>query len=203
MKPVIIIAIAVACSVIAVFGISVTSDMFESNSTIEKGVDPYSCQVWVIEPDTNKAIFIDEYNQECLDFISLPLTEQYEIYEQEKPIIKSQIDALCVKVWNESQNESIFEYLVDHTSCLELLCPIDIIDCKITVGEVRLVVDGMKNKSGDIIDMQKFEERDERCWNGFNKELEIKKILGNDAVISIGPTCWYLWDEFAKLGAIK
>jgi len=207
-KPVTIIAVSVACSVAAVLGVLMAIQGFATYQDkitfdeVQTGVDPYNCQVWVVDPDTNKPRFIDEYNEECLEFISLPLTEQYEIYEQEKPIIKTQIDRLCMAQWEESQNESIFEYLVDHTSCLELLCPIDIISCKVAVGEVRLIVDGMKNESGDIIDVQKFEERDEECWESFFMNLEEKRH-GNDNVINVGPWCWYLLDEFEKLGPVK
>ena len=76
MKPVIIIAIAVVCSVIAVFGVSKISVMFKSYSGIQKNVNSITCQVWINNPDTNKPRLLDEYDQECLEFEELSLIEK-------------------------------------------------------------------------------------------------------------------------------
>ena len=58
MKPVMIITIAIVCSVIAVFGVSKISVMFKSYSGIQKNVNSITCQVWINNPDTKSSDYL-------------------------------------------------------------------------------------------------------------------------------------------------
>lgn len=103
MKPVVIITIAVVCSVIGVFGYSFYEyDRIQGQiANIEQyQIDSITCEIFIMENGLPQGI--GEYSQECLDFKSLPLQEQYEIVEKEKQQQYLDSDRPCGDNWDTS-----------------------------------------------------------------------------------------------------
>ena len=69
---------------------------------VPKFIDSMTCEVFIMENDL--PLGIGEYDQECLDYQSLPLIEQYEIYEQEK-----EQEIISEEVMEETMEEEVME----------------------------------------------------------------------------------------------
>jgi len=190
------IIVAIVLGVVAILG-GFSLDTFTSNietisgqienPKIQKNVDQSSCQVWIYEPETDNKYFIDEYDEDCLEFIKLPLTEQYAIYEKEKPT-DNYIKSLCEDAWqtySNSINIDVYDFLKNHSSCMDYYCPPDMDMCKYETAKRNLAFHGIVDGTKEM----------DRAKEGCQYLFSLAKTPEGIENYHRQSGCWYFMDE--------